>query len=224
MIKSVSVFGDRGLIAVSRSSVHLLAVDASSKSLELTRKLEVSPTPPAPILSCPIVDAVECSGGFIVATRDEATLHDVRLPGSSAARVVFASAEKHLTSPLGALRRLRVSALSCCGPSANTVALGDEDGEVHVFDLRQRGGQGVWGGGDGGMVTRVAADSRGAVVSGGADGVVRVWSGGGEVVGTYPIHSDAVTGACWLGDSGFASLCAAGRLSVNQTPVGVAGG
>lgn len=129
-------------------------------------------------------------------------------------------------------RRLRITAAGV--GHGYLVVVGDEDGGVTCGDIRSatnrrthdRDPPAVWTIPDTSAhaqwVSSISVGPGDAILSGGTDGVVRVWSSTGGASGTYPQHNDTVYGTSWVANgAAFVSVSYDGRLAGNLRPIGL---
>lgn len=122
-----------------------------------------------------------------------------------------------LQGSLGAKIPLRVSA-AADGAETHRLVLAGEHGDVLVMDMRnpsayvaqRRAAHTGW-------IASVAYLPD-AIVTGGADGIVKVWSPDLQLKATLPHHADSVYGVAFR-DSTMATVSYEGRVAVNQIRV-----
>ncbi len=113
-------------------------------------------------------------------------------------------------------RKLRIS----CATALNsyTLALCSEHGDLALFDLRHPDAPSkVVRDAHVGWITTIGAANSDTLITGGADGVIRVWTSALECATTLPLHADSVYGITATDDM-FATVSFEGRVAVNPIP------
>lgn len=153
------------------------------------------------------------AGARVFITRASGTI-ELRDPRETRAARLGGADAGELAAPARAMR------VSCATSARNgdSIALASEHGELAVIDLRTGMLREARDAHHGWVSALAAVDNGRLLVSGGADGVVKVWSNELELLAMLPHHADSVYGIA-AGERSFATVSYDGRVAVNAYPV-----
>lgn len=113
-------------------------------------------------------------------------------------------------------RKLRIS---CTAPLLHRdIVLCSEHGDLALFDQRYpEAPVKTKADAHAGWISAVGTSGQDTIITGGADGVVRVWTNEFECTATLPLHADSVYGIT-ASDDKFATVSYEGRVALNTIP------